>query len=120
MKRTQIKKALTGCAVAAVVAAFASQVQAMDELDAWSSVSATDLGSERGQGATNLALQNVEEQIVEGDSIAGNINLGLETFDGQAMSINAFNSGNNVVMQNQMAVEVNFYESINIYNGGLP
>lgn len=80
-----------------------------DPTGAWLKASPADLATQRGGVAFNLASQEVGDQISSGNLESGGINLSASAVDGQRMVINAFNTGNHVVMQNQLAVEVNIY-----------
>jgi len=117
------KKAVSTFAIAFGLAASLAAGQGLAEdlrLEGLSdTLTANELGEMRAQGATNIGVQVVPEQYLEttGDVESGAISFGLQTFDGQRMTINAINTGNNVVMQNQLSVEVNMYDTMNVYNG---
>ena len=99
--------------------AAAGPASADEVLDAWSVVSETDLEGERGRNIDDLddvsagAAINIAEQTVvnyfnvDGDVASGDLVNGSHTFANQTMSINAFNTGNNVTMLNQLSIQVN-------------
>ena len=116
------KKAISSIAIAfgLALSLSAGQASAEDLLEGLSGgLSADELGDMRAQGATNIGVQVVPELYLEttGDVETGAISFGLQTFDDQRMTINAINTGNNVVMQNQLSAEVNMYDTMNVYHG---
>ena len=100
--------------------ATAGTASADDVLDAWSTVSDQALDVERGRNiddlgevsagtasAINIADQSVVNYFnVDGDVTSGGMVSGSHTFANQTMSINAFNTGNNVTMMNQLSIHV--------------
>lgn len=117
---TRNRRLLAPFALAAGLVAFAAGAAA-DELDmAAELVGAGELATLRGGDAQvvvdeNASIDgiavNVGDQdafgVIVGDATSGSITLGIETFDNQRFNINAINTGNNVAMQNMMAVHVN-------------
>ncbi|MGH6886523.1 MAG: hypothetical protein ACREGK_10670 [Geminicoccales bacterium] len=121
---TRNRRLLAPLAVVAALAAMTAGAQADDlALDGALSGDTVDAG-------TLSALRGGDAQVVVGDdasidgiavnagdqdafgvifgsATSGGINLATETFDNQRFNINAINSGNNVAMQNMMAVHVN-------------
>lgn len=87
-----------------------------DDPASWGAVSAAELERQRGGtdttdvdgAAISHGIQTGTNTIgdVGGDVLAGAVTLGSNTFDHQVMSINAINTGNNVNMQNVMAIMV--------------
>ncbi len=87
-----------------------------DDPASWGAVSAVEL--ERQRGGTDMddvdgaAISHGSQTGTNtlnsggGDVIAGAVMMGSHTFDNQVMSINAINTGNNVNMQNVMAIMV--------------
>lgn len=84
-----------------------------DDPASWGAVSAAEL--ERHRGGTDetdvdgMAISHGSQTGTNtldagGDVIAGAVTFGSNTFDHQVMSINAINTGNNVNMQNVMAI----------------
>lgn len=116
---------ITGLALAAgaiwAIVALASPATADELFDAWSVVPEQGLDVERGRNvddaddlsigsgaAINIAEQTVVNYFnVEGDVSSGDITMGSHTFANQNMSINAFNTGNNVTMMNQLSIQLN-------------
>lgn len=121
MSASKIAKA-TGLLVAAgAFLAAAGPASADEVLDAWSTVSDQALDTERGRNiddlddvtagtgaAINIADQTVVNHFnVTGDVASGDLVNGSHTFANQTMSINAFNTGNNVTMLNQLSIQLN-------------
>ncbi len=80
-----------------------------DDLASWGAVSAAELERQRGGDATatNNASQSGTNTITAGgDVISGDIFEGSNTFDHQVMSLNAINTGNDVFIQQMMAIVV--------------
>ena len=87
-----------------------------DDTASWGAVSAAELERQRGgtdmtdvDGAAIAHGSQTGTNILEtggGDVIAGAVTMGAHTFDHQVMSINAINTGNDVIMQNVMAIMV--------------
>lgn len=99
-------------------AGFSSiSVAAAEELFAGeAALDAAALGEERALGAGNIG-QALAKQIIEGSvGNTGSMTAGANAFANQSMVINAFNTGNNVNWNNQLAVEVHYYDSIATYN----
>ena len=79
-----------------------------DDPASWGAVSAAELERQRGGDgtATSSATQSGTNTInTEGNSVdTGEIVVGSNTFDHQVMSLNAINTGNNVFIQQVMAI----------------
>ena len=95
---------------------LSSVALAEDLFTGTAAVEAAELEKERALGANNDGSQIVGQVVFGGIAESGAISFGLETLDNQRMVINAFNTGSNVVMQNQLAVEVNMYDSMTSFN----
>ena len=120
-KRTVMMAVGMWVAAGAIVAA-PGPASADEVLDAWSVVTEQALDVERGRNvddaddvnfgagsAVNVAEQTVLNVFtVDGDVSSGDMIAGSHTFANQTMSINAFNTGNNVTMMNQMSIHVNY------------
>ncbi len=82
-----------------------------DDPASWGAVSPAELEQQRG-GSTSGTAENNASQVgtntldAGGDVMGGAITMGANTFDNQVMSINAFNTGNNVFMQNTLAIVI--------------
>ena len=87
-----------------------------DDPASWGAVSPAELERQRGgtdetdiDGAAISHASQTGNNTLDsggGDVMGGVINFGSNTFDNQVMSINAINTGNNVNMQNVMAIMV--------------
>ena len=84
-----------------------------DDPASWGAVPAADLEQLRGgtedidvDGAAVASGSQTATGTIIGDVTSGNITGGDHTFANQVMSINAFNTGNNVAIQNVMAIMV--------------
>ena len=95
-----------GVLLAFATSALAIGTAAADGMDDWDSVSSGDLGETRGGTAVAVGGQNAHQEFSTGGSADGGDQTATNSFNGQTLVINAFNSGNNVVMQNNMAVDV--------------
>ena len=100
------------CMVAASFAivcfvSVASGSAAQDRLEKWSTVVVDELSRHRGGSAMNFGDQDVGDNSSTGNMTTGSISMDMKTFNRQRMVINAFNTGNHVVMQNLLSVEIN-------------
>ena len=84
-----------------------------DDLASWGAVSAAELERHRGGDAEGTAENNASQTATNTIGAGGDVNLitgdvvfGSNTFDNSTMSINAINTGNNVNMQNTLAIVI--------------
>lgn len=84
--------------------AVADDVALSDETDAWGAVSVDDLGETRGGAATAQINADIHQEF-NGDVEAGSMSIDEGVIE-SSMSINAFNTGNNVVMLNTLAIDI--------------
>lgn len=95
-----------GVLLAVATSCLAIGTAAADGVDDWDEVSSGDLGETRGGTAVAVGGQDAHQEFSTGGSADGGDQTAIGSFNGQSFVINAFNSGNNVVMQNNMAVDV--------------
>lgn len=94
--------------------ALADEATLAMDVSSWTKVSDGDLASQRA-GETHV---NQTQTITQGGDQTSDcsggcsnaINMGESTFANSSMSMNTFNTGNNVKMSNQMIITVNIYD----------
>jgi len=94
--------------------AFADEASPAMDVSSWTKVSDGDLASLRAGDSTTIQNQEITQGGDQTSDCSGGcsntINFGESTFANSSMSMNTFNTGNNVKMSNQMIITVNIYD----------